>query len=75
MKIIPILLIGLCVGQSFVFAGPGDSASFADLDQKITLLQSKIERLAASQERIIHKNNEISKELDSLRIWIRRNRS
>ena len=50
------------------------SAVISDVSQKLSLLESKISRLKASQDQIVKKHEEIKEELHSLRIWIRRNR-
>ena len=51
-----------------------ESALLRDLDQKLTRLEAKVNRLDAIGEQMIQKQSEIAKELDSLKIWIRRNR-
>lgn len=42
--------------------------------QKLTLLESKVRQLGATQSQMIQKLDQIDQELDSLRIWIRRHR-
>ena len=74
MKKTVLLLAGLFLWLPVVWAEPQDAAPVTDLNQKVALLQSKIERISASQDQVVQKNNEISKELADLRIWIRRNR-
>ncbi len=46
-----------------------------DLSGKLSILESKISHLVSTQNQIVEKKSEIEKELATLRIWIRRNRS
>ncbi|MBI4358017.1 MAG: hypothetical protein HY584_01835 [Candidatus Omnitrophica bacterium] len=50
-------------------------ADLQSVDRKLVLLQTKMNRLKTIQEEVIQKQVEIKQELDSLKIWIRKNRS
>ncbi len=52
-----------------------ESTVLRDANQKLALLESKISQLTASQSQVIQKLEQVNQELDSLRIWIRRNRN
>lgn len=42
------------------------------LNQKITLLENKVDRLKATQAKIVQKQSGIKAELQTLRVWINR---
>ena len=50
------------------------SADLGDIDRKLSVLEAKVKRLTDNHAQIISKQSQIKDELDSLRIWIRRNR-
>lgn len=50
------------------------TALLNNASQKLTLLESKVRQLGATQSQMIQKLDQIDQELDSLRIWIRRHR-
>ena len=50
------------------------SADLRDIDRKLSVLETKVNRLTNTHAQIISKQSQIKDELDSLRIWIRRNR-
>lgn len=52
-----------------------ESTALNDASQKLTLLESKVRQLSASQDQVIQKLEQIDQELDSLRIWINKHRS
>ncbi len=73
VKTISLLLI-------FLFLSPAlkaeeSSPALRDVSQKLLLLESKVNHLSASQEQIVQKHEQISQELASLRILIRRHRN
>ena len=51
------------------------SAESQQIEQKISLAETKLQHLQATQEKIFEKQAQIVEELASLKIWIRRNRS
>lgn len=67
--LIPLLAI------SFPLRAEDSSMVVRDVSQKLLILETKIDRLTSSQNQIVQKHADIQKELDNLRIWIRRNRS
>lgn len=67
---ITLILFLSSLGRAFA----EDSALIRDLNQKLSLLESKMTRVSNSQDEIIQKQSEIDKELANLRIWIRRHR-
>ncbi len=70
-----ILLLLIFLSLSPVLKAEESSPALRDVSQKLLLLESKVSRLSASQEQIVQKHEQISQELDSLRIWIRRHRN
>lgn len=66
------LVVFLAPGSSFAQEG---SVDLRDLDRKLSTLESKVDQMEAAHEQILMKQATIKEELDSLRIWIRRNRS
>ena len=53
-----------------LFAEPSPN-ELQSVDQKVAILEAKVNRLNTTQTQIIQKQNEIKEELDALRIWIR----
>ncbi len=76
MKSIILLIFYLCVilVPANAMAAQQESALLHDLNQKLSLLETKVNRVAATQEQIIKNQAAIDEGLYSLRIWIRRNR-
>ncbi|GEM_PF-6074775 len=68
------LIILICVLALPVVWADESSQLLTDVSQKLSLVESKLKQLSASQSQIIQKHEEINTELDSLRIWIRRHR-
>lgn len=66
------LVVLLAPGSSFA---QEPSADFREMDRKLSTLESKMNQMDAAHEEILSKQATIKEELESLRIWIRRNRS
>lgn len=58
-----------------LFAQELSPAESKQVEQKIVLLETKLERLKSVQAQILEKQSGIIEELNALRIWIRRYRS
>ncbi len=72
MKLVFFLIVFLFVP---VLLRAEESTALRDASQKLVLLESKVSQLTASQSQVIQKLEQIGQELNSLRIWIRRNRN
>ena len=44
------------------------------LEQKVVLLEAKLERFKSTQARILERQARVAEELESLKVWIRHNR-
>ena len=65
------VLIIVSLSPVALFAAPS-SADLGGVDQKLTILETKVNRLNTIQTQIIEKQKQIKEELDDLRIWIHR---
>ena len=76
MKTIHILfLFFIFLSMPSLLRAEDSSALVRDVSQKLTVLETKVSQLNTTQTQIIQKHEQIIKELDSLKIWIRRHRS
>ncbi len=66
-----ILLAALVLKSTPLFAEQS-AAELQNLDQKLAVLEVKVNRLSSIQTQIIQKQTEIKDELNNLGIWIRR---
>ena len=71
LSLLPLFIILLTSGLSFA---QESSADLRDIDRKLSALEAKANQLNPAYEQIISKQSQIKDELDSLKIWIRRNR-
>ena len=51
------------------------NAQWQDVERKLTVLETKVNRVKTAHAEIIQKQTEIKKELETLKIWIHRNRN
>jgi len=66
-----IFFIGILPTFSVLLAEES-STHLQGIDQKLTILEVKINHLSSVQTQIVQKQAEMKQELDTLRIWIRR---
>ena len=70
-----LVLVMITAFSGFSLLAEEPRAELRGVDQKLSTLESKLNRLNEVHEQILEKQSEIDKELENLRIWIRRNRS
>lgn len=66
-----LVIISSMLNSGVVLAQPS-SNELHSVDQKLTILETKVKRLTNTQAQIIQKQNEIRQVVDELRIWIYR---
>ena len=65
-----LLFVAMFSGSPLAFSQ--SSVRSRTVDQKLALLEEKINRLKTTHQAMIAKEGEIKQELDNLRIWIHR---
>ena len=67
-----LFFTALLSNRALLFAEESASA-LSSVDQTLTILEAKLNRISEVQTQIIQKQAEIKQDLSNLRIWIRRN--
>ena len=66
-----VSFLGILSMPNMLFAEES-ATELQGIDQKLTILEAKVNRLSSVQTQIIQKQAEIKQEINTLKIWVRR---